>query len=178
MPIIFTILFSLLSSLSFATEVYVSRDANGNVVFSDRPSASSERHEVKELPSIPALTPNTSLNSPAKANEPSFSYTSLSILSPSNDQVFNIGQGGNVDISGVLVPNLREADTLYLLDNGNVIQEGRQTSVSLSNMDRGSHGLQFVVRDKQGKTLISSNTVTIHIQRASINNRIAPRPAR
>ena len=45
MPIIFTILFSLLSSLSFATEVYVSRDANGNVVFSDRPSASSERHE-------------------------------------------------------------------------------------------------------------------------------------
>ena len=78
----------------------------------------------------------------------------------------------------MLVPNLREADTLYLLDNGNVIQEGRQTSVSLSNMDRGSHGLQFVVRDKQGKTLISSNTVTIHIQRASINNRIAPRPAR
>lgn len=168
----------LATALSFATEVYISRDANGNVVFSDRPSANSERHEVKELPSIPALTPSTSLSSPAKANEPNFSYTSLSILSPSNGQIFNVGQVGNVDVSGVLVPNLREADSLYLLDNGAVIQEGRQTSVPLSNLDRGEHSLQFVVRDKQGKTLISSNTVTIQVQRASISNRITPKPAR
>ena len=33
------------------------------------------------------------------------------------------------------------------------------------------HGLQLVVRDKAGNTIISSNLVTIYVQRASVLNR-------
>lgn len=174
----FTLFLTLLMSTSFATEVYVSRDANGNMIFSDRPSANAQVHQVSELPSVPAIAPSTSLPTPAKVNAPDFNYTSLSILSPSTGLQLPMGHAGNVDISGVLVPGLRESDSIYLLDGQNVLQQGRQTSFSLANLDRGEHQLQLQVRDKQGKILIRSNTVIIHVQRASLTNRHKPAPAR
>ncbi|MCD8523432.1 MAG: DUF4124 domain-containing protein [Saccharospirillaceae bacterium] len=154
-----------------ATEVYISRDANGNVVFSDQPGQHSEKHAVRDLPSIPAYVAPPSALQPAKVNEPTFSYTSLSIITPANGQDIPTGFAGNVEVSGVLSPGLREADTLYLLDNGDVIRQGRQTSFQLTNLSRGEHGLQLVVRDQAGNTIISSNLVTIYVQRASVLNR-------
>lgn len=154
-----------------ATEVYISRDANGNVIFSDKPGKNSEKHTVKELPSIPAYVPPPSTQQPANVNEPSFSYTSLSIVTPSNGQDIPTGFAGNVEVSGVLSPGLREADTLYLLDNGEVIRQGRQTAFQLTNISRGEHSLQLVVRDKAGNTIISSNLVTVNVQRTSVLNR-------
>lgn len=172
------VLFVFFLHQSLATEVYVSRDANGNMVFSDKPSANSQVHTVPELPSVPALAPSTSLTPPAKVSEPSFSYTSLSILSPVTGFNLPMGYTGNLEVSGVLVPGLRESDTIYLMDGPHILQQGRQTSFNLSNLDRGEHQLQLLVRDKQGKTLIRSNTVTVHVQRASIANRHKPAPAR
>ena len=74
----------LTACTSLATEVYISRDANGNVIFSDKPGQNSEKHAVKELPSIPAYVPPPSAHQPAKVNEPSFNYTSLTIITPTN----------------------------------------------------------------------------------------------
>ncbi len=165
------ILLSAACTSSLATEVYISRDANGNVVFSDKPGQNSEKHAVKELPSIPAYVAPPSAHQPAKVNEPSFNYTSLSIITPSNGQDIPTGFAGNVEVSGVLSPGLREADTLYLLDNGEIIRQGRQTAFQLTNLSRGEHGLQLVVRDKAGNTIISSNLVTIYVQRALVLNR-------
>ena len=166
----------LISVTVTATEVYMSRDAQGNVIFSDQPSAGAQKHAVRELPSVPALAPQISTQQPASVNEPTFSYTSLSIITPTNGQTIPTGMAGNVDISGVLSPGLREADTLILLSNGSVLRQGRQTSFQLQNLDRGEHTLQMVVRDKDGKTLISSNPVTLYVQRASVLNRSAPAP--
>ena len=166
----------LIAYATQATEVYISRDAQGNVVFSDRPSANSQRHEVRELPSVPAFVAPVSSQTPAAVNEPTFSYTSLSIITPTDGQTIPTGMAGNVEVSGVLSPGLREADSLLLLSNGNVLREGRQTSFQLTNLDRGEHTLQMVVRDKDGKNLISSNPVTLFVQRASILNRTQPAP--
>lgn len=170
-----SVLLMAFCSSALATPVYMSRDANGNVVFTDQPSANSQRHEVKELPSVPAFVPPASTPQPATVNEPTFSYTSLSIISPTNEQQLPVGMAGNLDVSGVLSPGLREADTLYLLDNGNVIRQGRQTAFQLTNLERGEHTLQLVVRNQDGKTLISSNPVTVHVQRSSVLNRKAPK---
>lgn len=159
-----------------ATEVYMSRDEQGNIIFSDRPSAGAQRHEVRELPSVPAFTAPVTAQQPSTVNEPTFSYTSLSIITPTNGQTIPTGMAGNVEISGVLSPGLREADTLILLSNGNVLRQGRQTSFQLQNLERGEHTLQMVVRDKDGKTLISSNPVTLYVQRASVLNRSTPAP--
>ncbi len=161
-------IFLLLSiTTAFASEVYFSRDANGNVVFSDKPSANSEIHEIKEIPTMPALVVPAKQEAPSSSREEAFQYTSLSIVTPVNDQAIPVGHAGNVSVSGVLSPGLRPTDTIYLLDQQSVIGKGRQTTFSLSSLSRGEHNLQLVVRDQKGKDLISSNTVTIHVQRAS-----------
>lgn len=164
-------LFASLSSYSLATEIYMSRDAQGNVIFSDRPSEHSQRHEIKELPSVPAFTPPVESLQPAKVTEPTFSYTSLAIISPTNDFTLTTGHAGNLTVSGLLSPGLRETDTLVLLLNNQVVKQGRQTSFSLENLSRGEHLVQIQVRDSKGKPLLSSNPVTVHVKRASALNR-------
>src|SRR5690554_368372 len=108
--------FLLLSlSTAFASEVYFSRDENGNAVFSDQPSANAEVHQVKEIPTMPALVVPAAEETAASKQEEDFQYTSLSIVSPVNDQTIPVGHAGNVVISGVLSPGLRPTDTIYLL---------------------------------------------------------------
>lgn len=168
---IFCSLLLILAISSQATEIYMSRDANGNMIFSDTPNSTSQRHEIKELPSMPAFTAPIESQQPAHKNEPSFAYTSLTIISPSNDYTLATGYAGNLEVSGLLSPGLRESDTIYLLDNNRIIKQGRQSSFSLENLDRGEHVLQLQVRDKKGKSLINSNSVTVHVKRASTLNR-------
>ncbi|MAX97638.1 MAG: hypothetical protein CMI08_00290 [Oceanospirillaceae bacterium] len=152
-----------------ATEVYTYRDKNGNVVFSDKPSANSKKHEVREIPIVPAF--NVPPKEEVKPPEPVFSYTSLSIVTPRNEDHLQSGYAGNVQVSAVLSPALREQDTIVMLDNGAVIAEGRQSNFALQNLNRGEHQLQMQVRDSKGKVLISSNPVTLYVQRASTLNR-------
>jgi len=107
------------------TEVYMSMDAEGNVIFSDMPSDDSQRHEVRELPSLPAFNPEPPPTpEPAKRTEAAFSYTSLAIVSPRDREPLPTGAGGNVEVSGVLSPALRDSDNLVLLDNGAIIAKG------------------------------------------------------
>lgn len=165
----------LLLNLTMAAvaQVYISRDANGNVMFSDKPSANSEIHEVKEMQTVPALVIPTAAEQSTKQknNDQAFEYTSLSIITPNNEQTIPTGHAGNVEVSGVLSPGLKSTDTIYLLNNKAIVREGRQTTFIINNMPRGEHKLQLVVRNKDGKDLISSNPVTIYVQRASTLNR-------
>jgi len=165
-------IFLLLSlTTAFANEVYFSRDENGNVTFSDKPSANSEVHQIKDIPTMPALVIPEKTESKASTQEDLFEYTSLSIISPADDHAVPTGHAGNLKISGVLSPGLRATDTIYLLDQNNVIHKGRSTSFSLTNLSRGEHKFQLVVRDQKGKELISSNPVIVHVQRASVLRR-------
>jgi hypothetical protein len=167
-----TLLFSLLAAqAAMAADVYMSRDANGNVVFSDKPSANAEKHNVRELPSVPAFVPPPQVQQPARASEPAFNYTSLTIVTPQSGHTLATGYAGNVEVSGILSPGLRESDTLILMDNGVAVREGRQTAFQLTNLDRGEHQLQMVVKDKDGITLISSNLVKLFVQRSSVLKR-------
>ncbi|WP_430461590.1 DUF4124 domain-containing protein [Thalassolituus sp. LLYu03] len=171
MRIITAALFSLCTLCAQAGDVYMSRDANGNVVFSDQPSTNSQKHEVRELPSVPAFV--APAKAPVvKAEKPAaFTYTSLSIVSPQNGHQVASGYAGSLSVNGVLSPGLRESDTLVLLDNTLKVASGRQTAFSLSNLERGEHSLQMAVIDAQGNTLISSNSVTIFVQRPSVIKR-------
>lgn len=171
MKIAAVLLSILTTSPAIAADVYMSRDANGNVVFSDQPSANAERHPVKELPSIPAFVPPPQTQQPARVSEPAFNYTSLSIITPQDGHTLAPGYAGNMEISGILSPGLRESDTLILMDNGAIVREGRQTAFQLTNLSRGEHQLQMIVKDKDGITLISSNLVKLNVQRSSILKR-------
>ncbi len=166
-----TIFLLLTVSTALATEVHFSRDENGNVVFSDKPSANSERFEVKEIPTMPALVVPAKETTDTKKPVETFEYTTLTLVSPTHEQSIPMGHAGNVQVTGVLSPGLRPSDTIFLLNRQQVLRKGRQTSFDLTNLSRGEHVLQLVVRDKDGKDLIASNPVTIYVQRASVLRR-------
>lgn len=159
------------SLVANATDVYMSRDKNGNMTFSDQPSSGAEAHKVKPLPTVPAFVPPPQPPAAEVKPEPRLQYTSLGIISPTDQAQLPTGAAGGLTVSGVLSPGLQPGDSIQLLNNGQVIQRGSQTSFTLEYMDRGEHQLQLRVVNSKDEPLISSNTVTIYIQRHSVIRR-------
>ena len=161
-----------------ATEVYVTRDAEGNLIYSDKPMGESTRHQVQALPTVPAFTAPVSspVNSriDSERRQRQSQYTSLSIISPSDQFTLETGLAGDIEVSAVLSPGLRFGHSLVLLVNDQVVQRSEQSQFSLRNLSRGEQVLQIQVRDESERILISSQTVKVHVKRA-IAPRIQPR---
>ncbi len=150
-----------------ASEIFMSRDANGNLIFSDRPSKDATPHVVQELPSIPAFrAPKAETPSP-KTQQLDHAYTSLSIIHPQDEHALPVGAAGNLLVHGVLTPNLHPDHRIVLLNGATIVAQGRQTQFQLNNLDRGEHNLQIQVRDAENKVLIASQVVRVYVQRAS-----------
>jgi hypothetical protein len=96
------------------------------------------------------------------------SYQSLVISSPANEATIHDNQG-RIRIDAALSPPL-SADTgdrfVFVVD-GVPMLPSRNASLSLEQMDRGSHTLQVQVIDQAGNTLITSPLTTIHLWHAS-----------
>ncbi|MDF1764116.1 MAG: DUF4124 domain-containing protein [Oleibacter sp.] len=167
--VLITMAFSCLCTSVSATEVYVSRDASGNAVFSDRPSANSESLTIRDLSTVPAIGTQEADKDEQSEPEPNsaIEYTSLSIISPLSGTVIPNGAAGDVEISAVLTPALGPKHKIVLMDNGQVVKEGRQTTFKLNNLDRGEHSLSMMVQNDAGDTQITSQQVTIYINRPS-----------
>lgn len=160
----------LLMTLSAtATNVYITVDENGNRVFSDQPSSEATKHKVRDIHTIPAVkVPGK--KEQTKPQPAAFSYNSLRITSPANGTVIHRGMTGNMTVLSTLKPALQEGDNLVLLINGREHSRGSSAHWQLANMDRGEHSLQVQVRSgKEDDILISSQTVTVIVQRNSIN---------
>jgi hypothetical protein len=160
----------LLISLTLNTTqaaVYKTVDKNGNVTYSDSPG---DRAEKLNLPPIPVIniSPSPDLNLTPKpyAKEQSRSYNLLSIDSPKNGATIR-NNSGNVSVSISISPTLAENDTIVLKSNGAEIGRGRSSILSISQMDRGSHTLQAVIVNADGKILSISETITFHLLRQS-----------
>lgn len=163
----------LLAPLSVMAAIYKSVDSEGNVVFSDKPSA-----DAKE---IPTPTPNT-VHLP-KAPPPEVAkkekkakdtvYTSLVITSPSANETIH-SNPGIVSIKLQLTPdlNIKAGDRVNILvDNYVLLKNSSQLSIDIPDINRGSHHVQAVVTNKQGATLITSEDVQFFMQRQSILNK-------
>ena len=171
----FTTLTTCLLGLTLAlpvlaeTKVYITRDENGNPVFSDRKSADAEDMVVKQLPTVPAMklpdTPNT-----GAGNSETPDYQRMGIVSPASGSTLNPVDAGNTEIAGILIPGLQPGHVIVLTDNGNEIARGEKPGFELTNLDRGEHVFVLQVRDKADKILISSAPVTLYVQRPSALN--------
>jgi hypothetical protein len=153
-------------------QVYQWLDARGNVHFSDAPPpGGSKAREVKEITVPPISTVPAIKSAPVKMADGQKTRTSpyrrFAIVEPANDKAIR-QNAGNVAITTSLEPALRPGDTITLFVDGKATVTGREARLLLSNVDRGTHTLRAVVSDSEGKSLISSETVTFHLLRASI----------
>ncbi|MEK9712870.1 MAG: hypothetical protein VW258_09910 [Thalassolituus sp.] len=153
--------------VSAGTQVFITRDADGNPIFSDRKSSNSETHVVKELPSMPAF--KTAPPKPEQADpEPALpQYTSLSIISPVDGTTVQRGQNGNLQVSGVLTPSLNKGDSIVLRSGSKELARSHQSTFNLTHLERGEHVLTMSVENANGESLIQSQNIKIFVQRAS-----------
>ncbi len=170
------LLLSLLVSAVNA-DIYRKIDSQGNIIFSDQSDSDTEKITLQEpaitytLPPVPepvdVVEPESqSPDSIIKKYAPR-DYQ-VAITSPQYDE--NIWGAGNVTISVSLTPQLYVAGghlLLFKVDGQQVTNPQPLTSVSLTNMDRGSHTALVSVIDKNGRVIKNSQSVVFHVHRPS-----------
>lgn len=160
----YAVLFLLMSSISYGTEVYISVDDKGNRVFSDQPTKESRKHKVKEISIIPAIEIPEKVTEAEPGAE--ISYQVLAITTPRAETDFTRDKLGSFVISAQVSPSLQDTDEAVLFMNGKEIEANSTLNWQRTNTDRGEHSLHVIVRDKETKTeKISSQAITIYVRR-------------
>lgn len=150
---------------SHGTEVYISIDDQGNRVFSDQPSEKARKHTVKDLSTIPALKIDKKTTE-SSHSEPDIAYKSLIITSPNPGTTLTREKLGSFNISAALSPALQPSDEAVLLVNGKEMSSNRSLNWQLTNMNRGEHSLQVIVREQTSKKRKkTSQAIPIYIKR-------------
>ena len=158
--------------LLLAGAVYKNVQPDGTVVYSDQPAQGAE--ELK-LPELQTYTPtpirggdDQDRAASAAADPAGFAgYQTVAVSSPEDDATLR-DNAGTVSVSLTLEPALQVKHSVDIRMDGQSIGKGRGTSISLTNVDRGTHTLLAVVLDETGKEVGRSDTLTFHLNRASL----------
>ncbi|MBE0438831.1 MAG: DUF4124 domain-containing protein [Gammaproteobacteria bacterium] len=161
-------------AMTVDAEFYRSIDEQGNVVYSDQPSANSEQIELKEL-STYTPAPIVEVEAVTDASEAQSTDIDVpdyqvSISSPKQNEAF-WSNGGMVDVTVTVEPELstqRNDQLLFLLDGKPIGQAQSDLTITLQNVERGSHILVVTVVDSQGEILQRSKSVLFHLHKRSI----------
>lgn len=145
--------------------IYKWVDADGKPHYSDQAQTGSE--EVK-LPTTVTYTPTAPANNiHKKGSENPPVYTEVSIVQPKMNETLH-SNTGDVQVGITIVPGLQRGDTFTIyLDGKEVIKDTTQTSVNLTNVDRGSHTLKVTVFDINRVSIISSKSIIFHLRKTS-----------
>jgi hypothetical protein len=174
--------------------IYRSVDAEGNVVFTDEPSPGAEKIEIspstvissdqgitsgdEETDEILKLSPESDPET-IEAEADVIPNYQIRIIAPADDESIWVNNG-NVTVSMIVEPQLdpERGDLIVLnLDGADVGQAQPTTTFQLNNLSRGTHTVSATVVDSNGAALISSETITFHLHRASVLNKPAQKQA-
>ncbi len=153
-------------------------DESGKVHYSDQPGPNAVKVDlnVQTYSSEEAAPRATSPNAPSAARKPTATtatYRTLQITSPAQDETIQ-GTGGQVAVQLNLDPALQTGHRIrVLLDGQPVGGESPGLSLTLPQVDRGTHTLQASVVSANGEMVIGSTAVTFHVRVP-----VASRPAR
>ena len=166
------LLASLAAAASFALaqgEVYESRDAQGNVIFSDKASESAKAVKLPPTNTMPEVAaPSRPAAPPAGA---AGSYT-LAIVAPVEGQTV-FSATGSLDVSVSVTPALQSEHSLRLLLDGAPAGIPQQGSLTLEGLSPGPHTLQAQVVNDSGEIVQGTGPVTVQMQRSQ-GRRVGP----
>lgn len=149
-----------------AAGVYRTVSPDGEVTFSDRPTPGSEAVKLPPVQTFqpPPLPAGAPAGSPAE--EATKGYESFAVSAPQNDASIR-DNTGNVSIQLAINPALRPDHTIDIIMNGQTIGNGRTLSITVRNMDRGTHTVEAAVRDQGGREVARTSPITFHLLRAA-----------
>lgn len=172
------ILFLLIGTASAGVFRY--QDSKGNLIYTDQPRVGEK--QAVELPpatvsTTPKVTPEAEVKEKKKKEEPTqshVSYKEFVLASPTDKQTFHNQR--SIVMTIALTPVLQEGDKINIvldgkqyaeITNKDTPKEGAYQS-TLNNIDRGSHQLQAVLVNSDGKQIKNTNTITIYVHYAHL----------
>lgn len=162
-------LFFSFFTASAGAELYKGVDEDGNVIYSDTPFYNSEKITPPALTIVDTPKPQPRKEIIEEEKPEIFQYTAFSILSPRNDET--IWNEPQLMVSVQVKPelNIIDGDTIWLLMDGKVlVKKSKSLSLPIGRADRGAHTVQAQIRDKKGKIIRRSQTITVHIKHSVI----------
>ena len=153
-------------------QIYKSTDADGNVVFTDKPPPDAPTERVDLQPTnttpppqnLPQAAPKESEDQPEAVAIPQ-----ARITSPENETTIPMG-GGNFSVSAQVEPRLDSSQGLRLTMDGEPQGEPQASGYwDLTNVFRGGHDLVVEVVDTDGEVLSRSEPVRVYVMRPSVN---------
>ncbi|MCY9873657.1 DUF4124 domain-containing protein [Vibrio barjaei] len=161
----------IVSPLSWSIEIYTWVDEKGMQHFSDHPDSPQASLIVLPDPPAPYLGDEVSPATRSFSETPTLQPIRLkvSIRTPTHDATIR-NNAGNFDVVGHIDGKLHVSAKLQLLLDGKVYGAPKSTPHwSLSGIDRGTHTLTIQAQ-QNGKVIASSNTITVHLHRASVQS--------
>ncbi len=152
-------------------------DDNGEVVYSDTPpQKQAEEIRPPSLNVTPAVKYKAK-EAPAADEAPvAFSYSEFKVTSPAMEETIR-NNNGSLTVTVSLTPELstEHGHTIAFLVDGKVkVKNSTSLSKTLTFIERGTHSISAKVKDVNGKTVIATDSVTIHMFRGS---KLLPKPA-
>ncbi len=154
--------------------IYVCKDSEGNKIYLDTPSPElcpeAEEVALEALPPLirskPVQVPLSIDTKPKKAIYAG--YESLAITTPAHEESLRENTG-KVLVAYQVSPALNEGighQYVIMLDNKE-IYKGTNTSILIENVDRGTHVVTAKIVARNGRTLVSSESVEFTLHRFS-----------
>jgi hypothetical protein len=178
-------LLGLLPFAAWAAEIYRWTDADGSVVFSDKPAPGAERIEVGEPTIVPAEPLPPAAEETGQIALEEVPYDEVVIASPPHDATLRDQQEIAVSVASSPPLQSQFGHRVQLFFDGAPYGEPVDTTeFLLQNVDRGSHELAAVIVDGAGRELARSGTSVFHLHKTSIqhpnypNRPKKPTPAR
>lgn len=171
------LLFEAMLSTPLSAELYKTIDEEGNVIYSDKPGPGSELIESpEELNTI--NMPKLDKKAEEKTEKQAEAYSRFRITSPAPNETIR-SSVGELTVTVSLAPELSKdkGDAIVVFIDGRSAAKAKDTTIVINNIDRGSHSVKASVVDKQGKTIIRSQTVKFHMKRQSLLHRSSTSPA-
>lgn len=169
------ILLLTLLTLSIATPVYSSsakiyvwRNENGVLVYSDTPRPGAEEVKTKK---------GNIIKSPSSIETQTLDIETKKILEeyqveinhPKDNSTIR-DNTGSVYISGSIKPIFKRGLKIQLIVDGKPhLTPQTHTMFSLRNMDRGEHQIKMKLLNEKGKIIALSKAITFYMHRTSVN---------
>ncbi|WP_296216736.1 DUF4124 domain-containing protein [Pseudomonas sp. UBA2684] len=170
----------LLFALPAAAEVYTYIDAEGNRVFTDKPTQGNAER-IQLAPSNAMSAPGSAPPPPplaAPASTPMLAYQMLRILVPQPDATIR-DSAGNLIVTATSEPGLHPGHGYRLLLDGQAVGDaGRSPVFPLENIDRGTHQLAVEIVDAQGRTVERTPSQPLHMLRISLAQKRTANPCK
>lgn len=162
----------LLMAGPVAAKVYRNVDAQGNVTFSDEPTKGAEAVEVKPVTTITLPKPKN-VNQSEKLREEvereGSVYESVSFTYPENDQAFHSGSG-DVRFEMHSTPSLKPNHKYEVTLDGQPVGQSTSGSISVDNVDRGTHEAGVYVVDANGVQVKTGTPIRFTVHRPSVQH--------